>query len=108
MSRKEGRAESLLPPRTRRPRQEGNPRPFWGFRPTAELMAFVDAKLAKERLEKSGVLVYMLEVAMSLMQELGDDWYEIERLAKVGDSSPGAVIARLIKDALHPQRKPKK
>lgn len=100
--------QGLLPPRTRRPRQEGNPRPFWGFRPTEELRVWIEDYVARERLEKSGAVVYMLEMAADVMRELGPDWYEVERMGKVEGTSPGRVVARLIRAGLAQEKKTKK
>lgn len=103
----QSRAKVSLPPGTRRPHQKGNPRPFWGFRPTAGLEAFVSSYLVKERLEKSGALVYLLEISSEVIEELGPLWYEVERMAKVEGTSPGRVLARFAREALG-QESPKR
>jgi hypothetical protein len=63
-------------------------------------VSYVEGKIEREGLEKSGALLDMLETAMSAIVELGVDWYEVERQAKVEGVKPGVVLGRLAKQAL--------
>lgn len=82
----------------RRKRQAGNPRPFWGFRPTSDVAEFID-DLARTS-ERSTVLLTLLEEAIEARRELGDEFFEVERRAKVGQEPTGKTLGRLAKGAL--------
>lgn len=94
-----------MPQKTRRPRQTGKPRPFWGFRPTAEIEEFVESSVERERTEKSSFIVGCLEVCQSARAELGDEWFEIERQAKVEGVLPGTILGRLARAGVEKGRK---
>lgn len=81
------------------------PRKMWAFRPTPEALAFVQETSVRDRLTKSAVAVDCIEGTRDIRAVLGDDWYEVERQARVENVSRGEMIGRLAKTALEKSRK---
>lgn len=55
-------------------------------------------------LTTSMVLVRALELARDLSAALGDDWWELERRAKVEGLSEGALLGRMLRAALESEK----
>ncbi len=80
-------------------RQKGGRKKQMAFRPPQELSEYIESAEATGR-TLTEVLIKMLTVAKDCAEGLGVDWYELERLASVEGTTPGAVLARLAKAAL--------
>ncbi len=71
----------------------------YNFRPPDALRAYVEARV-RDGYKKTTVLVSLLEMAMGAVVELGADYFEIERRAKVEGVSAGAMVARLAREGM--------
>lgn len=78
---------------------------MWSFRPTPEAMAFVDALVVRDGASKTMTVVRCLEQLRDAQAALGDDWWELERQARVEGVGVGSVLGRLAKAALEKGRK---
>ncbi len=70
------------------------------FRPPADLDAYIEKEVAEGGIGRSSLIIHMLETARDVRLELGDDWHEITRIAAVEKSTPGKVLARLVKQGM--------
>lgn len=97
----------MFPPKVvKQTRKRGERKPQMAFRAPRDLQDYVDAAEDGGYL-KSHVIIEMMRVAKEVAEGLGPEWFEVERLAKVEQSTPGKVLAGLARDALK-RRAPKK
>ena len=80
-------------------------RKMWSFRPTPEAMAFIDSTAERDRVNKTDVVCDCVLGIRDVRDALGDDWYEIERQARVENVTVGAVLGRVLKTSLERGRK---
>lgn len=71
----------------------------YAFRPTRELEDFVEGKV-EAGYKITAVLLQLSTVGKDVAEEMGADWFEVERLAAVEGIPAGRMLARLAKDAL--------
>lgn len=63
-------------------------------------MAFIDSTSERDRANKTTVVCDCIVAVRDVRSTLGDDWYEVERQARVEDVSVGTVLGRLAQAAL--------
>lgn len=73
---------------------------MWAFRPTPEAMAFVEELAKRDGVNKTAMLHRCLDQLRDVQVALGDDWFEIERQARVEGVGVGVVLGRIAKAAL--------
>lgn len=97
---KQGSGRRVFPPKTgKQTRKRGERKPQMAFRAPKDIESYVHAA-EDGGYQKSQVLIEMLRVSMDAAQELGPEWFEVERLAKVESSSPGKIVGGLVREAL--------
>jgi hypothetical protein len=98
-------ARNMFPPKPTKQRQRGVRKPQIAFRAPEHLERYIEGA-ESGGYTKTQVVIRMLEVAKDAAEGLGNDWFEIERIAAVEKTTPGVVLARLAKAGL--ERRPKK
>src|SRR3954464_11477046 len=91
-------------PNSPQDKKNRGPRPVWTYRPTHELRDYIEDRIEHGH-EKTEVAVGLMEVALHLIRELGDDYYEVERRAKVDEVATGTVLARLVREGMKHSKK---
>lgn len=95
-----------FPPAEKPARQRGNPRPIRAFRPLRDVEQYVnertekDAATGKPKVEFTALMNEVVRLFMDVERELGDEWWEIHRRAAVDKTTPGVVIAKIVKQSL--------
>lgn len=92
---------------TRQRRDDANPKPHFAFRPPVRVQEYV---LAAEEggHSRTSVLVKMLETSMDAADELGLDWWELEKMAALEGVPVGRVLGRLAREQLQSAKPAKK
>jgi hypothetical protein len=90
----------VFPPKVaKQTRKRGERKPQMAFRAPGDIQSYVEAA-EDGGYVKSQVIIEMLRVAKEVAENLGTEWYEVERLAKLESSTPGKVLASLVHEAL--------
>lgn len=94
--------DKMRPPRTtvQRERTRGKRRKQIGFKPDELLEQYLESEATTQGWTITTVVVDMLETQRQLEEVLGDDWWEIEKLALTERASKGQVLAGLVREAL--------
>jgi hypothetical protein len=77
----------------------------WALRLTDESRAFLDEASKRENLPRATLAQRCIDDLRAVRTELGDDWFELERQAKVEGIIPGTLLGRMAKAALEKGRK---
>lgn len=93
-------AQAALRRRVEKPARQKGGKKMWGVRPPKALEDAVEEEIQRRGLERSAYLVERLQLAVDLRAALDDDFYELERLAKVDGISPGALLAKMVRPNL--------
>lgn len=94
---------AVFPPKPDKKRVRGVQKPMIGFRVPSHLQTYIE-KVESRGYQRSEVVVEALEVTKDAGEVLGDEWFEIERRAKVEEVSVGTMLGRLAKLALKSKR----
>lgn len=81
-------------------RVQGVRKPMVGFRAPQDVQQYLDAVE-----DKTDVMVQGVRLIRDLREELGPDWWEVERRAKVEGVSVGAVLGQLAFAQLKSEKK---
>lgn len=72
----------------------------WALRLTDESRAFLDDASRRENLPRATLAQRCIDDLRAVRVELGDEWFELERQAKVDGILPGTLLGRMAKAAL--------
>lgn len=88
-------------------RVRGKRRGLVAFKPDSALEEYLRTEATIQGWSLTSVVLDMLTTQRDIEESLGDDWWEIERLANVERIGKGTVIARLALEGLR-HRSPSK
>ena len=78
------------------------------FRAEDEQRAFADARAQEDNVNRSEIVREAWDVYQALYELLGEDWYEVQKRARIARQSMGATLAALVRAALEGRSNNKK
>ncbi len=103
--RKGGKEEPVYParPKKRRPKGSGK-RPSIGFRMPEDIAGYILEGVERGS-DKTELAIEAIRTHIEAKRVMGDDWWDVERRAKVENVSIGVMLGRIVQAAL---KQPKK
>lgn len=75
-----------------------------GFRPPPDLVDYIEKNEAAGY-TKTAVILRAVTIARDTAEQLGDEWWEIEKRANMEGVGPGVILGRLALEALSSKRR---